>query len=234
MRELTEFSTNNGAADPIAAFKYSFDSQGDAYANFAQGMGTIVRTHVLNARHAAGRNLERNRDGSGKLSSALISPALYPQWLEYLMDAGQRTVLFTDAMRQCGNYFVEHEDNANKTVLSWEHEVVVDGSKLDRPVNYSLVRIIASELGRFVTGQESSPGSLALLCPVVAFSVMAHFLINKGLVATGLIAKFGIAYWSVTAIPLAFQILAIWLFFKLLAKLMRQAPVAPLGTAATA
>jgi hypothetical protein len=64
--------------------------------------------------------------------------------------------------------------------------------------------------------------------------VMGHFLINKGLVATGLIAKFGVAYWSVTAIPLAFQILAVWLFFKLLAKLMRQAPEAPLSTAATA
>lgn len=89
-------------------------------------------------------------------------------------------------------------------------------------------------LGRFISGPESSPGSLALLCPVVAFSVMGHFLINKGLVATGLIAKFGVAYWSVTAIPLAFQVLAIWLFFKLLAKLIRQAPAAPLSTAATA
>lgn len=89
-------------------------------------------------------------------------------------------------------------------------------------------------LARFVSGPESSPGSLALLCPVVAFSVMGHFLINKGLVATDLIAEFGVAYWSVTAIPLAFQVLAIWLFFKLLAKLMRQAPVAPLNTAATA
>jgi hypothetical protein len=89
-------------------------------------------------------------------------------------------------------------------------------------------------LGRFVSGPESSPGSLALLCPVVAFSVMGHFLINKGLVATGLITKFGIAYWGATAIPLAFQVLAIWLFFKLLAKLMRQAPTAPLSTAAAA
>jgi hypothetical protein len=135
----------NGMADPIAAFKHAFDNQGDAYTGFAQGLGTIVQAHVSSAQQALGHHLEHNQKGLGKLSSAFMSPVLYPQWLEYLSDAGQRAVLFTDAMRQCGNYFVEHENNANKTVLSWDHEVVVDGSKLDRPVNYSLVRIIASE-----------------------------------------------------------------------------------------
>ena len=145
MRELSKFSTKNGMADPIAAFKHAFDNQGDAYTGFAQGLGTIVQAHVSSAQQALGHHLEHNQKGLGKLSSAFMSPVLYPQWLEYLSDAGQRAVLFTDAMRQCGNYFVEHENNANKTVLSWDHEVVVDGSKLDRPVNYSLVRIIASE-----------------------------------------------------------------------------------------
>ena len=41
------------------------------------------------------------------------------------------------------------------------------------------------------------------------------FFINKGLVAAGLIAQFGIAYWSLTAIALLAQILMIALVFRL-------------------
>ena len=72
--------------------------------------------------------------------------------------------------------------------------------------------------GRFVTGPETSPGSWALVCPAVALSVMTQFWINKGLVASGLIAKFGAAYWSLTAIAIGLQIAAIWLVWTLSAK----------------
>jgi pimeloyl-ACP methyl ester carboxylesterase len=65
--------------------------------------------------------------------------------MEYLTDAAQRAVMYTDAMRQRGNYFVEHEEGSDETVLSWRHETVVDGTKLRRPVNYSLVRIVPPE-----------------------------------------------------------------------------------------
>jgi hypothetical protein len=75
----------------------------------------------------------------------MMTPALPQQWWEYMVDGAQRGVLFADAMRERGNHFVEHEEGSNKTVLSWEHEMVVDGSKLARPVNYSLVRITPPE-----------------------------------------------------------------------------------------
>ncbi|PHQ82548.1 MAG: hypothetical protein COB65_08900 [Thalassobium sp.] len=58
----------------------------------------------------------------------------------------------------------------------------------------------------FLTGEGNSAGSYALVCPGVALSVMTHFWINKGLVAVGLIAKFGLAYWAFTALALGFQI----------------------------
>ena len=63
----------------------------------------------------------------------------------------------------------------------------------------------------YLTGTGNSPGAYALVCPGVALSVMLHFWINKGLVATGLIAKFGLAYWALTAVPvlLAFAMLAL-------------------------
>jgi hypothetical protein len=35
---------------------------------------------------------------------------------------------------------------------------------------------------------------------------MLHFWINKGLVGAGLIAKFGIAYWSLTSLAIAAQV----------------------------
>lgn len=67
----------------------------------------------------------------------------------------------------------------------------------------------------FVFGDKTSPGSYALVCPGVALSVMLHFFINKGLVAADLITKFGIAYWSLTAVALLAQILMIALVFRL-------------------
>ncbi|MCI4666203.1 MAG: hypothetical protein MRY74_15940 [Neomegalonema sp.] len=68
---------------------------------------------------------------------------------------------------------------------------------------------------RFVFGAECSPGSYALVCPGVALSVMLHFFINKGLVAVGLIAKFGAAYWALSAIPVLLQLATILLVFRL-------------------
>lgn len=67
----------------------------------------------------------------------------------------------------------------------------------------------------FVIGKKTSPGSYALVCPAVALSVMIHFFANKGLVASGIVEKFGTGYWVITAIALAAQIIAIVLVFRL-------------------
>ena len=59
---------------------------------------------------------------------------------------------------------------------------------------------------RFMTGAQVSPGNYALICPGVALSVLMHFWINKGLVATGMIAKFGSAYWALSGVAIALQV----------------------------
>ena len=54
--------------------------------------------------------------------------------------------------------------------------------------------------------------------------VMAQFFINKGLVGIGLIEKFGLAYWSVTALALLLQTATIWLVLTLNAKHFSRRP----------
>ena len=68
---------------------------------------------------------------------------------------------------------------------------------------------------RYIAGSETSVGSYALICPGVALSVLMHFWINKGLVATGLIAKFGAAYWALTSLAIASQVAMIVLLLVL-------------------
>lgn len=67
----------------------------------------------------------------------------------------------------------------------------------------------------FLIGDGNSPGSYALVCPGVALSVLGQFWINKGLVGAGVIAKFGVTYWSLTAIAISFQFAMVVLVFYL-------------------
>lgn len=67
----------------------------------------------------------------------------------------------------------------------------------------------------FVFGTKTSPGSYALVCPGVAMSVMIHFFINKGLVASGMVDKYSVAFWGFTAVAIAFQMSMVWLIMRL-------------------
>ncbi len=75
--------------------------------------------------------------GSAALPFGMFAPAM-----EYMTDAAQRTVLFWDVMRQRGNQYREQITQAAPHVLDYKVELVVDGRKLDRPVNYGLVRVV--------------------------------------------------------------------------------------------
>jgi pimeloyl-ACP methyl ester carboxylesterase len=65
----------------------------------------------------------------------------YKDLMGYLIDAGQRTVLFWDVMRQRGNQYLEHIAQTVPHVLQFEHELILDGRKLPTPVNYGIIRI---------------------------------------------------------------------------------------------
>jgi len=67
--------------------------------------------------------------------------SLFASALEYLVDSGQRSVLFLDVMRRRGEQYREHLAETVPHVLNYEVELVADGRHLKRPVNYGLVRI---------------------------------------------------------------------------------------------
>ncbi|MHC2440252.1 DUF3141 domain-containing protein [Bradyrhizobium sp. USDA 4451] len=65
--------------------------------------------------------------------------------VEYMVDAGQRSVLLLDILRQRGDQYREHVAQTAPHVLSYAAELILDGRKLEQPVNYALVRIIPPE-----------------------------------------------------------------------------------------
>ena len=82
---------------------------------------------------------DENEIRNGKAAQSFS--ALFPV-VEYMIDAAQRTVLYWDVMRQRGNQYREHIEKTAPHVLDYEVELVADGRKFDRPVNYVLARII--------------------------------------------------------------------------------------------
>src|SRR5262249_23213189 len=65
--------------------------------------------------------------------------------LEYYFDAWQRSVLFLDVLRERGNNYYEHNASRAPNVLTFKAELVRDGRKLKRPVNYLLTRVVPPE-----------------------------------------------------------------------------------------
>jgi hypothetical protein len=76
---------------------------------------------------------------------------IFQQASDYWVDAWQRSILFLDVLRQRGNEHFKHVAEKAPNVLSFEFEIVLDGRKFDRPVNYGLVRIVAP------SGTETDP-----------------------------------------------------------------------------
>jgi pimeloyl-ACP methyl ester carboxylesterase len=67
---------------------------------------------------------------------------LWTSAMDYFVDAAQRTTLYWDVMRQRGNQYFAHQAEIVPNVLSFKFEVVINGMRLPRPVNYGLVRVI--------------------------------------------------------------------------------------------
>jgi len=60
----------------------------------------------------------------------------------YAVDFTQRSILFWDALRQRGNDYLDRATKGATPVLKYQYEMVADGRKFAKPVNYALVRIV--------------------------------------------------------------------------------------------
>ncbi|MFV0438257.1 MAG: DUF3141 domain-containing protein [Desulfopila sp.] len=145
---MFNFSTFTRPADFSRTFDHfhkTYLGEENEFSQYCHDLGTILQTHSQRALETVGVNNTTNFKAFSEVWQAMFTPSAgYKLW-EYLVDGSQRSVLYTDALRQRGNFFVEHEADSNKTVLIWDHEMIVDGATLPRPVNYSLVRIIPPE-----------------------------------------------------------------------------------------
>ena len=73
-----------------------------------------------------------------------------------------------------------------------------------------------------LSGKEKSPVTLALICPGVAFVIMGHFIVNKVIVASGIITKFGAAYIGLSTSLIVIQLLTAWLLFRIVNNQFKQ------------
>src|SRR5688500_7960816 len=82
-------------------------------------------------------------DARGRLAASCADGplSLWSAAIDYAVDATQRTVLFWDVLRQRGNQYLDHLEEKAPHVLSFEHDLIMSGRQLPRPVNYGLVRI---------------------------------------------------------------------------------------------
>jgi pimeloyl-ACP methyl ester carboxylesterase len=81
---------------------------------------------------------------SGAIMTHCATDLAREAW-EYWIDACQRGVLFLDVLRQRSERYHEHAAKIAPHVLMFGCELLMDGRKLPRPVNYALVRIVPPE-----------------------------------------------------------------------------------------
>ncbi|MDB5997646.1 MAG: poly(3-hydroxyalkanoate) synthetase [Pseudomonas sp.] len=71
-----------------------------------------------------------------------LAPPTAADWQDYFTDLGQRSVLFWDTLRQRGDNTLAHERAGYPLLLKFEHQTLLTGTDLPRPVNYSLLQIL--------------------------------------------------------------------------------------------
>ncbi|MBF0228882.1 MAG: DUF3141 domain-containing protein [Desulfamplus sp.] len=63
-------------------------------------------------------------------------------YVSYMMDAAQRSVLYWDVMRRRGNQYWEYMGKEAPHVLQFDYQLLMDGRTLPQSVNYGIVKII--------------------------------------------------------------------------------------------
>lgn len=100
----------------------------------------LQRLNTLNVLDAA---RQRQAKTYAPSSLGLLTTPNAADWQEYVTDLGQRSVLFWDTLRQRGDNTLAYERAGYPLLLKFNHETLIAGEDLLRPVNYSLLQILA-------------------------------------------------------------------------------------------
>lgn len=114
--------------------------------HLAQRLGEASAVHAKKLQASLASFSDQLNTAGLQLNTALQAELADGSWLTqaqaYWVDALQRTALTLDTLRERGNNDLAHEAAGTPPVLVYEHELVVDGEKLARPVNYQLLHIL--------------------------------------------------------------------------------------------
>ncbi|WP_176329287.1 DUF3141 domain-containing protein, partial [Paraburkholderia sacchari] len=121
------------------------------YARRQEIGGKVARLFAKRSEIAQAQFSQRMADAAERLCASSQSAADHRAWTaaldpwagyRYAVDVVERSMLFWDTLRQRGNAFVDQASRGLQPVLHFDHELVVDGRKLPRPVNYALIRLL--------------------------------------------------------------------------------------------
>jgi len=128
--------TDHFAVEPDSVFKAMA-----ANLQYASDLGSLARAHANRTVESLQSSIGNNQNKLKQTSPAFTPYQFTKDLEEYWTDLVQRQVLFLDVLRERGNNFIEHEEGDTRPVLAFDYDVIIDGSDLQRPVNYDLVRI---------------------------------------------------------------------------------------------
>ncbi|MBX9961807.1 MAG: DUF3141 domain-containing protein [Burkholderiales bacterium] len=111
----------------------------------ASKVGEVFRRRTQLAQERLATRLKGATERQASAVAALNPWQIGPQWTDYVADFSQRAILFWDTLRQRGNAYVKHTEAGLPPVLHFASELVLDGRRLARPVNYALLRIVPPE-----------------------------------------------------------------------------------------
>lgn len=124
-----------GQEDLFAAQEKRFSS----HHSLLERLNQLQRLNTQNVLDAVRRRQEKTL---APMSQGELSQPTANDWLEYFTDLSQRSLLFWDTLRQRGDNTLAHERAGYPLLLKFDHETLIAGTDLPRPVNYSLLRIL--------------------------------------------------------------------------------------------
>ncbi|SEQ74435.1 Protein of unknown function [Azotobacter beijerinckii] len=119
-----------------------FAQQEDCFSSFHNYLQHIGELQKLQARNLQDGIRRRQEKSLQALAESAPQVPNATDWLDYLSDFNQRTLLFWDTLRQRADNTLNHRQAGYPVLLKFDHELLLDGRSLPSPVNYSLLRIL--------------------------------------------------------------------------------------------